>query len=259
MSTRHPLQGRTRLVPAMLCLPATCRALAWASSQPRHQRRWLAARRAAPGRERARRLAAHDGSARSDDDKELPLPPIPPNCTGLSSLEMCARMNRFAAELRAYNEAVQRKKARSEARRAAGVRLPSRAPEPPPLAFLAAAWPPAADSTLPAASAARTAAAEATAAAAVAFAGAAMGHEAAAEAAHAAAATQPASAQAAAGEEWLRAGAAWRKAFESLEAAQRAHPGGAGAVQGAAAEVEAAQRFKHKLRGLCSRAAEGLQ
>lgn len=82
-----------------------------------------------------------------------------------------------------------------------------------------------------------------------------MGHEAAGDAAYATAATQPASALGAAGAEWLRTSVAWRQAFESLEAAQRAAPGSE-VVQGAAAQVEAARRFKRQMHGLSSGAAE---
>ena len=229
---------------------AACRAPAWPLSAARHKRIWLVA----PGSRRARSLAARDGTPAGGGADDLPRPPTPPDLDGLDFTEKCARFVRYHAELQAYQQALERRLARYEAKPL----QPARAPAPPPLACLAVAWPPAAVSTMPAASAVRTAAAEATAAAAVAFASGALGHEVAAEAAHVAAATQPAAALVSAGEEWLRAGAAWRKAFESLEAAQHAHPGGAGALGGAAAEVEAAQRFKRELRGACSRTAEDL-
>lgn len=209
-----------------------------------------------PGRRSASRLAALDGTpaGSGDEDDVLPPPPAVPEVRGLSVHEMHRNVMAWSAEMDAWTSAVERHEARAKARKKTGA--PSqRSPALPPLACLAAEWPPVSDSTLPEAGAARTAAAEATAAAAVAFAGAAVGHEAAAEAAYAAAATQPAAALAVAGEEWMRAGAAWRKAFEALEAAQRAQPG-AGVVEEAAAEVEAARRFKRQLRGLRGRVAE---
>ncbi len=213
----------------------------------------------APKRRSAARLAAHDSTAAgSSDYNDDPLPPRPtlPPITGLSGEERIRTLDRFIAEDNAYKRAVQRRSARAEARKAASV--PPRPPAPtPPLACMAAEWPPVADSTLPEDSAARTAVAEAAAAAAVAFANAAVGFEAAAEAAYEAAATQPASALLSAGEQWLRAGAAWRKSFESLGAARRAQPG-AGVVEQAAAEVEAARQFKHQLRRLPGRVTDDL-
>lgn len=233
----------------MLRPAAALRTPAWAWPQPRHQ---PGSSRLPPGRRRAHRLAAHHGApGAGDDDDELPPPPTPmPRLADLPAEEVLLHVERWAAEKKAYDRALERRRRRAEARKAAG------APPPPlhPLASLAAAWPPAADSTLPASTTARSAAAEAMAAAAVAFAGAAVGHEA---AARAAAATQPASSLEAAGEEWLRAGTAWRKAFQSLEAAQRAQPEAA-AVLDAAVQVEAAHRFSRQLRGLPSPVADDL-
>lgn len=186
----------------------------------------------------------------------LPPEPTPPDLDDdITTDEMLRRVDRFVAERDAYWAALDRHEARQKAHEAAGAS--PRQPVTPPLTCLAMEWPPEAASKVPQSNLARAAAAEANAAAAIAFAGAAVGHEAAAEAAFAAAATQPAPALAAAGEEWLRAGAAWRKAFESLEAAQRAQPGAA-VVEQAAAEVEAAHRFKCQLRGLPGRVAEDL-
>ncbi|KAL4424775.1 hypothetical protein ABPG77_000815 [Micractinium sp. CCAP 211/92] len=228
--------------------------LALPYSRPRQQLGRL--RRVAPKRRSAARLAAHNSTAAGSNNNDDPLPPRPnpPSIAGLRGEELIRTLDRFLAEEAAYKRAVQRRSAPAEARKAASV--PPLPPAPtPPLACLAAEWPPVADSTLPENSAARTAVAEAAAAAAVAFARAALGHEAAAEAAYQAAATKPASALSSAGEEWLRAGAAWRKAFDSLAAARRAQPG-AGIAEEAAAEVEAAQRFKRQLRGLPGRVAD---
>ena len=240
---------------SMLRSPALCRAPGQACPSSWSRHRPASSRLAAPVRRGAHRLAAARGgtpAGGSDDDDVLPPEPTPPDLRGITGDELVRRVRRQLAELDAYERAVERYKARQKAREA-----PRQPPALPPLACLAAEWDPVADSTLPEVTSARAAAAEAAATAAVAFADAAVGHEAAAEAAHAAAARLPAPALAAAGEEWLRASAAWRKASESLEAARRAQPG-ARVVQDAAAQVEAARRFKGQLRSLPSLEAEDL-
>ncbi len=238
---------------------------AWPSTRPGPRQQPGGLRLNAPERRRIRRLAAQ-GSTPSDSDflydsydsdDDLPPPPTPFDPSLCDLLELKQKADRFIAELEAYERAVERRHTRklAKARKAAGAA--PRPSAPPPLASLAAEWPPVSDSTLPGDSAARASVAEAAAAAAVAYAAAAVGHEAAAEAAFEAAGTKPASAVSSAGDEWLLAGAAWRKAFDSLQAARRAQPGAA-VVDEAAAHVEAARRFKRQLRGLPARVAEDL-
>lgn len=243
---------------------------AWPSTRPGLRQQLGSLRLNAPERRRIRRLAAK-GSTPSDGDflydsydSDDELPPPTTFDTSLSDIfELDQEADRFLAEVKAYDRAVERRRARqlAKARKAAGTALqppePPAPPVPPPLASLAAEWPPVSDSSLPGDSAARASVAEAAAAAAVAYAAAAVGHEVAAEAAFEAAGTKPASAVSSAGDEWLHAGAAWRKAFDSLRAARRAQPGAA-VVEQAAAEVEAARRFKHQLRGLPGRLAGDL-